>query len=726
MPEAFALVYEAAKRTLGLTPFDVQIIAAAAMQEGRVIELPTGEGKTLVAVFTAYLGALSGKGVHVLTFNDYLARRDAEWMGPIYKFLGMSVGYIQDGMDKVDRKKGYAADVTYVTAKESGFDYLRTFLGYDIGSLVHRPFNLAIIDEADSLLIDEARIPLVIAGDIAVAVDIDKELYDMVRTLSPGLHYETDEYANNIAITEDGITRMEEILNCGNLFAEENLSTLAKINIILQAEVLLKKDVDYIIRNGEIELVDEFTGRVVKNRQWPDGLHAAVEVKEGLISKSRGMVMDSITLQNFLMLYPRICGMTGTAAPAAPELFDFYDLSVTVIPPHRTCIRVDHDDMVFTHKQAKYNAVVEEIKRVHNVGRPILVGTCSVEESELISNKVNEYGIKCQVLNAKNDEYEAQIIADAGRLSAVTISTNMAGRGVDIRLGGNNSEEYDKVASLGGLYVIGTNRHDSVRIDNQLKGRSGRQGDPGESRLYISLEDDLIMKYKIQEVLPEEFQKLRQEETINDVKVNKAILHTQKIIEGQSFEQKKTLMKYASVVEDQRKIVHEKRVDILTGKLMLSFLKDKLPKQYQRLLLVVGEEELIRAEREIGLYVLNKCWADYLLFVENITEGVHLVSIAKGDPVLNFNVTIIEGFDKFQQQIEDEMISALEALVIKDGRIDLDMMGIKGPSSTRTYMVTDGSDDLGMIEAVGQLVAKMFTAPFYLGAVLLERMFKKK
>ena len=729
MVEAFALVNEAIKRTLGLIPFDVQIIAAAAMYAGTIIELPTGEGKTLVAVFTAYLGALSGKGVHVLTFNDYLAHRDALWMKPIYDFLGISVGYIQDSMDSSARLDAYNADVTYVTAKEAGFDYLRGFLAYEPENVVQGKFNLAIIDEADSILIDEARIPLVIAGDTAVPVEIDMNLYNMVCSLVSEQHYAFDEYANNIFLTDRGASKMEELLECDNLFSEENLSTLTKINIILQAKELLKKDIDYIIKNGEIELVDEFTGRVVKNRQWNDGLHAAVEIKEGLKPKNRGMVLDSITLQNFIRLYPNICGMTGTASSAAPELFEFYDLSVVVIPTNQPCIRIDQDDLVYTHKEAKYNAIAKEIKKYNQIGRPILVGTSSVEESEIIANMVKDEGIDCQILNAKNDEHEANIIANAGRPYGVTISTNMAGRGVDIRLGGNEAEEYDKVFALGGLYVIGTNRHDSVRIDNQLRGRAGRQGDPGESRFFISFEDDLIMKYKIKEALPPQYRKLKRETPIDDKKVNKAIIHTQNIVEGQRFDAKKTLTKYSFVVEDQRKIVHKKREDILTGKIILSALKNNLPDQYERFLSLFGKEELVRMERKIGLYIFNRCWADYLLYVDNILDGVQLVSMGKGDPVLSYNKSLIDGFEDFREQIEDEMLAAVKSLIDladKGETIDLDAMGIKGPASTRTYMVTDGTDPLGSILGISEIAAGIAAAPLFLTSMVFGKWFKKK
>ncbi|NLA87916.1 MAG: accessory Sec system translocase SecA2, partial [Clostridiales bacterium] len=479
LPEALALTVEAVKRALGLTPHDNQLLAATAMADGVIIELATGEGKTLAAVFTAYLKALPGKGVHVLTFNDYLAKRDALWMKPVYERLGMTVGHIGEKTDKTGRREAYDKDVTYVTAREAGFDYLRGFLAFEPHELVQRPFNFAIIDEADSILIDEARIPLVIAGDVPAQTEIGQRLFKTVAGMKEGVHFSTEENGNTIYLEEEGIALIEKQLRLENLYDDRNLDIFEKAGLILQAEHLLKRDVDYIVKDGEILLVDEFTGRIAVNRQWSEGLHTAVEIKEGLTPKVQGKVMNSITPQNFLRLYPAFCGMTGTACPAAAELLRFYGKSVTVIPPHRPCNRIDQPDIIFTHKEAKYDAVAEEIKKSHGKGRPVLVGTASIEESERLADMLRGEIPDIAVLNAKNDEAEADIIAGAGRLGAVTISTNMAGRGVDIKLGGRDEAEYDKVCALGGLYILGMNRHESVRVDNQLRGRAGRQGAPG-------------------------------------------------------------------------------------------------------------------------------------------------------------------------------------------------------------------------------------------------------
>jgi len=719
IPEAFAIVVEAVKRTLGITPFDVQLLAAAAMTAGRIIELPTGEGKTLVAVFVAYLGALSGKGVHVLTFNDYLAKRDALWMKPVYDFLGLSVHYINESMNKTERKEAYHADVTYLTAKEAGFDYLRSFLAYDKDEIVQRPFYLAIIDEADSILIDEARIPLVIAGDIPAQITIDKKIFTVVSELQNDSHFIMDEYANNISLTESGAAFIEEQLMLGNLYESKNLDTLTKINVMLQAVFLLKKDVNYIVRNGDVLLVDEFTGRIMKDRQWPDGLQAAVEIKEGLTPKPQGIVMNRITLQDFLQFYPNLCGMTGTACPAATEFNEFYNKVVTVIPSNKPCVRVDHPDVIFTHKQAKYHAVVEEIIKVHATGRPILVGTCSIEESEYLADMLRPHVQDISVLNAKNDAEEAEIIANAGKLNTVTISTNMAGRGVDIRLGGKEATECEKVCSLGGLYVIGTNRYESVRIDNQLRGRAGRQGDPGESRFFISLEDDLLLKYRISDCIPEKIKNLEQSEPLQNSAIGRSVVHIQKVAQGQTFDAKLTLSKYSCVAEDQRKIVHKKREKILYGNDTLSVLEKVNPARAQELITQVSENEFKRAQKAIELFAINQCWADHLLIIESALDEVQIISQAKQDPFLNYNKKLINGFESLEKHIQDMILEITDTIIIKDGHIDLDEMGIKGPSSTRTYMVNDGTEQINNINAIAAM-ANPFSAPLYMIYLLVE------
>lgn len=502
LPEAYALVREAVTRTLRITPHDAQIYAAIALHVGSIVEMQTGEGKTLAAVFPAYLNALTGRGVHILTFNDYLAQRDAQWMSPVYALLGVSVGAITDGMEYGQRRKAYQADVTYLTAKEAGFDYLRGFLSQEVALLVQRPFHYAIIDEADSIMIDEARIPLVIAGKTDSLTTDAISMNSIIRELVMDKEYETDEYGRSVYLTDDGLLRVEQTLGCDNLYNGNQNAILADIHNALHAHVLLKRDIDYIVRNGHVELVDEFTGRIAEKRHWPHGLQEAVEAKEGIVSKDQGQIMSSITLQYFLKQYPKISGMTGTALVAAEEFQDCYALRTVIIPTHRPCIRIDHPDKVFTHKEAKMQALIEEIKCVHATGRPILVGTLTVEESETLAKGLTLKEIKCQVLNARNDEEEARIVKEAGALGAVTVSTNMAGRGTDIKLGGADERDRDKVTALGGLYVLGTNRHESHRIDQQLRGRAGRQGDPGSTRFFTSLEDDLLKRYRLKDLIP--------------------------------------------------------------------------------------------------------------------------------------------------------------------------------------------------------------------------------
>lgn len=725
LPEAFALVCAAVKRTLSITTHDNQLMAAAAMAEGRIVELATGEGKTLAAVFTASLKALSGKGVHILTFNDYLARRDALWMQPVYELLGFSVGYITGISGAEERRSAYASDITYVTAKEAGFDYLRRFLAFSTGELVQRPFHAAVIDEADSILIDEARIPLVIAGDEPAAWEIAVPLFKLVAGMQQGVHFDTYENGSGIYLEDRGIAYLEQQLKLRNLYDNANLDLLEKISNILRATHLLKRDADYIVKNGEIQLVDEFTGRIAVNRQWSEGLHSAVELKEGLTPKRKGKIMNSITLQNFLRLYPSLCGMTGTACPAAAELLRFYDLSVTVIPPHQPCARIDRPDMIFTHKEAKFKAVAEEIKAACHAGRPVLVGTGSIEESEYLAGLLQSDIPSLAILNAKNDEEEAAVIANAGAFGAVTISTNMAGRGVDIRLGGTTAADYDRVCALGGLYVIGLSRHESSRVDNQLRGRAGRQGDPGESRFFISLEDELVVRYGLSDSIPERYRKVRQEAPLSNPVYGQAILHTQRVVEGQQFDAKVTLFKYAALVEDQRLLVHSTREKLLQGGVALGVLEKQAPELYTALRTQVPEDEFLRAQRQIELYAIGKSWAEHLLFTDSLQDEVQMVGKVRGDPLTHYNQKLIEGFDSMQETIRETVADLFEKAVIKDGRFDLEKMGVRGPTSTMTYMVHDGTEDQNMLGALGDFAAA-WSAPLFLLNLILEKWKKKR
>lgn len=690
MIEGFALVRESARRVLAMRPFDVQMLAGIALHQGKLAQMQTGEGKTLAAVPPACLNALGDRGVHVLTFNDYLARRDAQWMGPLYRFLGLTVGSVQEGMSARERQIAYACDVTYVTAKEAGFDYLRDHLCTVSDDLVHRPFHYAIVDEADSILIDEARVPLVIAGS-ADARRIDPyRAAGMIQTLEPRRHFKTDENARNVRFTESGFDRLEAELACSSLHAPGNLELLTELSLALHARVLLHREVDYIVREGRIELVDEFTGRVAQNRRWPDGLQAAVEAKEGVALQPQGIIRGSITLQHFLRLYPILAGMTATAQPAADEFQSFYDLRVVVIPPNRHCIRADRPDMVFTHKEAKTKALVAEICRVHQGGRPILVGTASVAESEQLAARLREAGIVCQVLNARNDEREAQIVTQAALVGAVTISTNMAGRGTDIKLGGDQGEDRRRVMDLGGLYVIGTNRHESRRIDDQLRGRAGRQGDPGESRFFISLEDDLIDRFGIRGLLPSRYQGLLQEGPIDDPAVSRAIARAQQTIERQSFEIRRTLWRYASLVENQRKKVHQRRQAILLGQEPLGLVATRAAERCEQLRRTVAEPVLQQVEKQISLFHIDQCWAEYLARVADIRDNIHLVVLGgMYDPLDEFHKMVGREFGSLLDSIDERIVETFHAAEITDRGIDLAKAGLAGPSATWTYLVSD-------------------------------------
>ncbi len=718
--EAAALVRETAWRILGQRPFGVQILAGLAMHDGRLVEMATGEGKTLAAVLPAYLGGLSGRGVHVLTFNDYLAHRDSQWMGPIYRFLGLSVGWVEEGMGIAERQTAYGCDITYVTAKEAGFDLLRSHLAAEPEQIVHRPFHLAIVDEADSILIDEARVPMVIAGVLGSPEETPYGLAELVDRLDPGEDFATDEYSRNIELTAIGFDRAEKLLDCGNLLAAENLALLTGINCALHAKVLLRRDVDYIVRDGRIQLVDELTGRVVEDRHWPDGLQAALEAKEGLKLRPEGRVLSSITLQHFVRLYPKLAGMTATASPAAEELTRTYGIKVVVIPQNRPSIRIDHLDVVFTHRPAKHRALVEEIGSVHATGRPILVGTASVKESEELAALLRQSGIEVQVLNARNDEMEAAIIAEAGVLGAVTISTNMAGRGTDIRLGGAAEANREEVVALGGLYVIGTNRHESLRIDQQLRGRAGRQGDPGDSRFFISLEDDLILRYGVRNLIPPKLLPKEQNEPLDNPVIRREIARAQRIVEGQNVETRKTLYGYSSVLDEQRKIVQQRREDLLLGRAQSRFAKLS-PGRFQELASTVDQAVLAEAERRIVLFQLDRFWSEHLATMAEIREGIHLRRVSGQDPFAEYVLLAADAFSDMESQVQKQAVRAFEAATITPEGIDLDREGLRGPSSTWTYLINDDPfrDQLSMALGGNVAFAAGAALPFTTGPLLI-------
>jgi preprotein translocase subunit SecA len=650
-------------------------------------------------------------------------------MGPIYRSLGLTIGFIQGGMGRSERRNAYQADVTYLTAKEAGFDFLRDGLAFEAAELVQRPFHTAIVDEADSILIDEARVPLVIAGATVRGQGRGALMRTVVEQMEPGVHYATDEYGRNVYLTEEGINRVEELLSSGDLYAPANLQTLTELNLALHAEALMRRDVDYIVRHNRVEIVDDFTGRVVEDRHWPDGLQAAVEVKENVGPSEHGRVLGSITLQHFLRQYPHLCGMTATAKPAADELFEFYGREVTVVPPNRPCVRVDHPDLVFSHREAKHRALLAEIEKVHRTERPILVGTLSVAESERLAGDLRTAGIGCSVLNAKRDEEEADIIAEAGALGAVTISTNMAGRGTDIRLGGHEGRDYQQVVKLGGLYVIGTNRHESRRIDDQLRGRAGRQGDPGSSRFFVCLEDDLLVRYGIDDVLPRRLRPAPQPEPVDNPVLHRAVARAQRFVEGQNFEIRHSLWRYSHFVEQQRRTVWEQRRQVVRGTCPPSVLGERVPEARERACRTLGEAVLKDLERRLILHAIDECWSEHLATVTEIQESIHLVELGGLSPLEEFHKGAAQSFIHAVESIDarvEEIFTSLE--ITSDGRISMEEMGLRGPSSTWTYLVNDNAFTDSLAAAlvsrrnVGFQVGAALTGPLLLLWALSRRL----
>jgi len=596
LPEAFAVVREASKRTLNMRHFDVQLVGGIALHEGKISEMKTGEGKTLVATLPVYLNSLTGRGVHVITVNDYLAKRDANWMGEIYKFLGLSVGIIQHDMDDRKRQEAYGSDVTYGTNNEFGFDYLRDNMKFSIDAYVQRELNYAIVDEVDSILIDEARTPLIISGPAEESTDKYYKIDKIIPRLKKDADFQIDEKMRSATLTEDGVSKAEGLLSVENLYDPSNIEILHHVQQGLKAHTLFKKDVDYIVKDNQVVIVDEFTGRLMPGRRWSDGLHQAVEAKEGCKIENENQTLATITFQNYFRLYNKLAGMTGTADTEAAEFQEIYKLEVLVIPPNKPMIRNDNPDVIYRTEKEKFNAIAREIDELHKRGQPVLVGTISIENSERISDMLKKKGIKHHVLNAKYHEKEAEIVAQAGRLGAVTIATNMAGRGTDILLGGNPDflakrrfenepdlshedrnktyeelktqceKEKHEVVKNGGLHILGTERHESRRIDNQLRGRSGRQGDPGSSRFYLSLEDDLLRIFGSDRIsgLMERLG-MEEDQPIEHKMITKAIENAQRKVEAHNFDIRKHLLEYDDVMNKQREVIYEQRRQVLEG-----------------------------------------------------------------------------------------------------------------------------------------------------------------
>jgi preprotein translocase subunit SecA len=749
LPEAFAVVRESASRVLRQRHYDVQLMGGAALHFGWVAEMRTGEGKTLVSTLPAYLNALTGKGVHLVTVNDYLAERDADWMGQLHRWLGLTVGLIVPGQrDSAIKRENYACDITYGTNNEMGFDYLRDNMARTLDAMVQRGHNFAIVDEVDSILIDEARTPLIISGKLSDQVTLYQEFARVARMLRPDEHYEVDEKKRTIVPTEEGIAAVEAALGVDNLYNNVNQNLVHQLQAALKAKELFHRDKDYIVTAGEVKIVDEFTGRTLEGRRWSEGLHQAVEAKEGVAVKEENQTLATITLQNYFRLYDKLAGMTGTAETEAAEFKHTYDLEVVAIPTNQPVVRDDSPDVIFKSELAKFNAIAQDIEDRHNLGQPILVGTGSVENSEKLSRVLRKRGISHEVLNAKQHHREAEIIAQAGRPGAVTVATNMAGRGVDILLGGNpeglarrdlagqelEDEEYDRLfaervaahaaecktmgkevrENLGGLYVIGTERHDSRRIDNQLRGRAGRQGDPGASRFYLSLEDDLMrlfatgaMEWVMSRALPDD-------EPIEAKSVSKAIARAQGSVEEQNFERRKNVLKYDEVMNEQRRIIYRRRQQVLQGEDLrdttLETLEDVITRavdtyvpdnddaDFPELLVAIqsyfpttvtldqlegvgskrkqlvellnadairvyeakeeqfGSERLRDIERYVMLSVIDQHWREHLYEMDYLQGGINLRAMGQKDPLTEWQR---EGYDMFEAMlagIDDDFI----------------------------------------------------------------------
>ena len=752
MPEAFAVVREAARRTINMRHFDVQLIGGVVLHEGKIAEMATGEGKTLAATLPVYLNALTGHGVHLVTVNDYLAKRDAQWMGPIYKFLGLSVGVVVHGLDDDERKLAYGCDVAYGTNNEFGFDYLRDNMRYTLEECVHREFNYAIVDEVDSILIDEARTPLIISGPAEESTDKYYKINRLIYQLKKEKDFMVDEKAKSTYLTEEGVAKIERIINVENLYDPKYVDSLHHINQALRAHYLFSRDVDYIVKDGQVIIVDEFTGRLMPGRRFSDGLHQALEAKENVKIERENQTLATVTFQNYFRMYKKLAGMTGTADTEALEFKKIYNLDVMVIPPNKHLIRTNHADVIYRTEKEKFKAVIGEIEELYKQGRPVLVGTLSIDKSERVSETLKRKGIPHHILNAKNHENEAEIVAQAGRSKAVTISTNMAGRGTDILLGGNpvflainmckgqkGTEEYDKsldeairicekdkegVIKLGGLHILGTERHESRRIDNQLRGRSGRQGDPGSSRFYVSLEDEIMRLFGSDKVSPM-LAKLGMKEDmpIEHPFITKAIESAQTRVEGHNFEIRKYLLEYDNVMNKQRETVYGMRREIMkdgdikervsdmiedicedlvyeyapekvypeewdiaslknriyetfffhidldsidiksfTREGFLNMVKDKVFTVYGRKEKEFGEDQLRMIERFITLNSLDAHWKEHLLSLDHLKEGIGLRGYGQKDPLREYQKESFELFLDVLDRVKVDTVKKMFAI----------------------------------------------------------------
>lgn len=682
-----ALIREGADRTLGLRPFDVQLQGALRMIAGDVVEMSTGEGKTLSGAIAAVGYSLQGHRVHVISVNDYLAGRDMKWMSPLYELFGLTVAAVGESSSKEQRRGAYNADVTYGSVNEIGFDVLREQLCTNPGELISPRTEVAIIDEADSVLVDEALVPLVLAGSTKGDAPGD-DVIAAVRHLSADVDYKTDAEKRNIFLTEAGARRVEQSLGIDDLYDEQHVaSTLVQVNVALHAHVLLQRDVHYIVRDGKVQLINSSRGRVAELQRWPDGLQAAVETKEGLELSDTGEILDSITIQALVGKYKTVCGMTGTALAAGNQFREFYDLGVSVIEPNTPCIRVDETDRVFITRQTKNLAIVEYIQRVHATKQPILVGTHDVAESEELAQALHDAQISCTVLNAKNDEEEAAVIAEAGALGRVTVSTQMAGRGTDIRLGGSHEKQRDEVVAAGGLCVVGTGRHRTLRLDNQLRGRAGRQGDPGRSIFFTSVQDDLIVAALDDDKLPTKFDEKTGE--ISGDKVIHLVDHAQRITEGAMLNIHSNTWRYSQLLADQRSILSARREALLSTDKAYEEIAAHHGEKIARIDEEFGREVSVQGCREIMLWFLDRGWADHLAEMADVRESIHLRALGRENPLDEFHRIAIGNFKDLASSAVTKSFDLFDQVTFTAQGVDLDGQDMARPNTTWTYMVHD-------------------------------------
>ncbi|ATO63075.2 accessory Sec system translocase SecA2 [Mycobacterium avium] len=695
IPQFLAIAREAAERATGLRPFDVQLLGALRMLAGDVIEMATGEGKTLAGAIAAAGYALAGRHVHVVTINDYLARRDAEWMGPLIEAMGLTVGWITAESSSEERRAAYDCDVTYASVNEIGFDVLRDQLVTDVKDLVSPNPDVALIDEADSVLVDEALVPLVLAGTTHRETP-RLEIIKLVGELEAGTDYDTDADSRNVHLTDVGARKVEKALGGIDLYSEEHVgTTLTEVNVALHAHVLLQRDVHYIVRNDAVHLINASRGRIAQLQRWPDGLQAAVEAKEGIETTETGEVLDTITVQALINRYATVCGMTGTALAAGEQLRQFYKLGVSPIPPNKPNIREDEADRVYITAAAKNDAIVEHIIEVHETGQPVLVGTRDVAESEELHERLLRRGVPAVVLNAKNDAEEAQVIAEAGKFGVVTVSTQMAGRGTDIRLGGSDEADHDRVAELGGLHVVGTGRHHTERLDNQLRGRAGRQGDPGSSVFFSSWEDDVVAANLDRNKLPMETDPETGDGRIISPKAAGLLGHAQRVAEGRMLDVHANTWRYNQLIAQQRAIIVDRRNTLLRTATAREELAELAPKRYRELAEEIPEERLETICRHIMLYHLDRGWADHLAYLADIRESIHLRALGRQNPLDEFHRLAVDAFASLAADAIEAAQQTFETANVLEDEPGLDLSKLARPTSTWTYMVNDNplSDD---------------------------------